>query len=182
MSTNLIRLYNEDVDFVKQIGDFDYVPVGWPKHATHHLKATRWNKRDEFKPNSRGKVVQPEGYALSVVAEPMHFTYKRTAMVVRAVYPKHGVPAYRQGAGVAGKRNVLRFLLEAMRPLDLPQWRRKLKRLDELECDGLYTNLIRASRKFTAVRAARREAIKKKGAAYRALNFLPPPIHESKLS
>lgn len=168
-SKNLLDLFNQDVDFVKQVGDFEYRAVEWPKFATHHLVATRWNTRKEYKPNSKGRYVMVDGYALAVVAEPMRVRLHRTAMVVRACFPKRGAPIFRHDAELKGKRAVLRYLMEAMQPVRHSVWKRKLMHMDTDDCDMLYTNLIRASRKYEAERRARAAARRAKTEA-RKLN------------
>lgn len=156
-ATELIELFNNNVDFVRMVGDFKYEPMEGPKGATHHLIATRWNTRDQYKPNSKGKYVMIAGYAQSVVAEPMRVKLTRTGLVVRGKFPKaRTAPVYRYQAELKGKLGVLRYLLEAMRPVGLPKLRRQMKHYDGDDCDRLYNNLIRASRMRIHQRAERR--------------------------
>jgi len=144
---SLIHLFNvEHVDFVRKNGD-DYDPVEWPKFATHSLRPTRWNTDKEHKPNSRGKLVKPDGYALSVCAEPMKIRFHRTTLKVKRRFPDGktaAAPVYKKAAPVESKRSVLAFLVDYM---GAPaKFRRLLRRFNDADCDKLYNNLIRASR------------------------------------
>lgn len=145
MSTNLIQLYNSHVDFVRKHGDYDYRAVEWPKFATHRLVATRWNKKEEFRPNSKGKIVQPDGYALSVCATPIRINFKRTTLKIKHRFPKgRFAPIYYAKGTLESKKKVLRQYVMLM---GVPKrYLRAIKFFDEEDCDTFYRNLIRASR------------------------------------
>ena len=133
------------VDFVRQTGDFEYEPVEGPKHATHTLCATSWNTKDKFRPNSKGKIVQPDGDALSVLAKPLVIRLHKTTLKVKRRFPTDkATAAYNAKSPVTAKRRVLRGLVDAM---GAPaKFRRLLKKFGDVDCDTLYRTLIRASR------------------------------------
>ncbi len=143
--TNLVKLFNSNVDFVRKTGDHVYEPVDWPKFATHRLDATTWNTKDKFRPNSKGKIVQPDGYALSVVATPLKIKFSRTTLEVKRKFPSGKLaPIYYANGSEDSKRKVLRHLIDLM---GAPKkFKRLIKIMDAEDLDVLYRNLIRASR------------------------------------
>jgi hypothetical protein len=162
----LIALYNRGVDFVRKHGDRDYVEVEGPKYATHHLVCTAENVPEDprYKRNSKGKLVMEAGYALSVAAEQMKVHFGRTTVQVRRRWP-HGrmTPVYHADGTLKGKRVVLAYLVEALRPRHLLHFRRLVKTISETDADQLYRNFIRASR-------LRREALREARLANEAEN------------
>lgn len=142
---SLLYLFNvELVDFVRQLPDGTYVPVEWPKDATHELHPTKWNNPRDYKPNGHGKIQMPDGYALSVCAEPLvrrGMLARGRAVKIRRELPAER-PAYLADGGVAGKRSVLWWMVQQMKA-DVTK-RFVLKATSE-QCDTLYRNLMVAN-------------------------------------
>lgn len=133
--TNLVTLFNEElVDFVRKVDDTTYEAVEWPSQATHQLVPTSWNKEDKH-PNA------PK-LALSVCAVPLRRRVRQTAVVVRKPFPK-GAPAYVPSKSVTARRNILRFLVVAMKAKVAPT---VLDKMNSTELNLFYQALIRASR------------------------------------
>lgn len=135
--TSLLDLFNGrlHVEFVKQVGN-TYVPVEWPKQATHRLVATSWNTEP-------GKTHMPLDYALSVCAVPLRPKLAQSSVVIRKCMPK-GVPVYKIDGPVEGKQTVLRFIIIATKAkVQL----RAVPKLTSAECDILYQGIVRASRR-----------------------------------
>lgn len=134
-STSLLYLYNvQRVDFV-HLHDNHYVPVDWPKQATHRLRPTSWNTEPtRSMPNPT--------WALSVCTIPLRPRVHRSSIQIRHPIPRQG-SVYLSASGLAGKRAVLLQLLIAMKA-KVPV--RVIPRLTLAECDLLYQQLARASR------------------------------------
>lgn len=142
--TDLLKLYNKElVEYVRQQKDGTYVPC-WPNEATHELIPTSWNHRKDYKPNKSGKVVMPEGYALSVCAVPMSRKFVLRGRMIKAsrpLPPPKERLAYHASGELDGRRNVLIWMVEVMGA--------KVKRTDIREADGdklnnIYRNLLMA--------------------------------------
>ena len=147
---SLIHLFNSElVDFVKKNEDDTYTPVEWPKDATHELIPTSWNSRNKYKPNKKGVVVMPDGYALAVCAVPLQRKFKLKGVFLTATQrlPEGAgaVPVYDVNASEGGKRAVLEQLTELM-GADLKL--STIQKSNGVQCDGLYRSLANAYFQF----------------------------------
>lgn len=136
MSTELLRLFNHElVDFVKQLPDGTYQPA-WPKHATHELVPTRWNR-------GNGDVRTPDIFALSVCAVPLRRGKRpKPSFPIERPLPKRHI-AYRCDATEAGKRAALTAILKRVRaPDEVIAW---LPECDGPTLDAIYHDVLRAS-------------------------------------
>ena len=138
--TEFLKLFNTHcVDFVKRLPDGTYVPVEWPRQATHKLVATRWNNPEDFPVNAHGKRVVPDYLALSVCAVPLHRkrVLRGPAIKIRAPLPRIH-PEYYGHGGVNGKRKVVFWMVKAMHARVKKTF---VKRATEAQLDLLYRNL-----------------------------------------
>lgn len=140
--TSLLRLFNvELVDFVKQNKDGSYTAVEWPKLATHELVPTQWNHPRLYKPNKAGRLIMPDGFALSVCAFPLHRTgslsHGKPIKCTRSLPNKS--PQYLAEGSVEGKRTVLTWMVKHMRAQVKKSF---IAEATESQCDTLYRNLI----------------------------------------
>jgi len=141
--TEFLKLFNTHcVDFVKRLPDGTYVPVEWPRQATHKLVATRWNNPEDFPVNAHGKRVVPDYLALSVCAVPLHRkrVLRGPAIKIRAPLPRIH-PEYYGHGGVNGKRKVVFWMVKAMHARVKKTF---VKRATEAQLDLLYRNLREA--------------------------------------
>lgn len=143
--TRLLLLFNRDlVDFVRQEKNGTYTPVDWPKQATHQLIPTSWNNPKDYRPNKSGHRQMPDGFALSVCAVPLKRKTVMRGMMVkvsrRLPEPK-ARPAYLVAGELDGKKNVLRWMIEAMGAKVKKTY---LKNAGHAQCDSLYRSLLDA--------------------------------------
>jgi hypothetical protein len=143
MENSLLHFYNVGLyEYAKQLKDGTYEPCEWPTEATHRLVPTSWNYDKLYKPNAHGAIQKPGGaakFALSVCAMPL--TRKRrlrgAIIHIRAELPENA-PAYRADGSVEGKRQVIRWMVEAMRAKVKKTF---VKRATSQQLDTLYRNL-----------------------------------------
>lgn len=144
----LLTLYNVHfVDFVRLVNGV-YQPVLLPKHATHQLRPTRWNTPG-FVPSRHEHLWKPagQGYALAVCAEPLVIRPRKTKLKAAKRLSKK-VSSYLAAATLAGKRAVLKEMLQRMKVTNRKQLHKQAT-TDKL-CDALYVQLRRADRLLRA--------------------------------
>jgi len=161
----LIRLFNQQVDWVRQLLDGTYVPCQM-KQATHRLVCTRWNSRSTF-PTDQRKLLRelktrPVGYALSVCAMPLHAPRASRIRLLAKPIDLDAMPTYEIAGTIGGKRAVLRWLLRFCR--ETRALRRRIRTSSSRQLDALYFSLLHANRDVTA-KAKRRARRAKRRAA-----------------
>ena len=150
MIASLFKLFNVGFyDFARPLPD-DHEDAGlwegleWPTNATHRLVPGYWNHDKLWKPNGKGAVQKPDGFALSVCAVPLtrKFRLRGKLIKVRAsLPPMKERPVYMAKGDIEGKRNVLHWMVRVQRAKVSA---RTINKASYTQLDTIYRNLLQA--------------------------------------
>lgn len=140
----LLHLFNvRMVDFVRQDKAGAFIPVDFPKKATHRLEPTAWeDPRTEKTDKHRDRFRGDPNTATAVCAIPMHRKHVLRGPAVhatRALPAPRLRPVYDAQGSVVSRRIVLLWMIKAMRA---KVHQRFVKKASEGQCDLLYRNLM----------------------------------------